>query len=186
MTTGLAAVLLAAAASAAPLTVPEAMRLAVERSPEAAAARARRDAAALEEPLLLSSLDPKIIGSYSYQDDRAPRTLPAFQGSRARTERWETGLSQTTLLGTEAKLVWRGERLVNPSAFRPIDPTVDSRLALELKQRLLRYFWGRPDVARRSRARSDAAAAAAASSSCAPPSGSRPSARRPSRTRGSC
>ncbi len=158
--TGLA-LTLAAAAFAAPLTVPEAMRLAVERSPETAAARARRDAAALEEPLLLSNLDPKIIGAYSYQDDRAPRTAPAFQGSRARTERWETGLSQTTLLGTEAKLVWRGERLVNPSAFRPIDPTVDSRLALEIKQRLLRYFWGRPDVARRSRARSAAAAAAA-------------------------
>lgn len=158
--TGLA-VVLAAAAFAAPLTVPEAMRLAVERSPEAAAARARRDAAALEEPLLLSNLDPKVLGSFTFQDDRAPRTAPAFQGSRARTERWETGLSQTTLLGTEAKLVWRGERLVNPSAFRPIDPTVDSRLALEVKQRLLRYFWGRPDVARRSRARSGAAAAAA-------------------------
>ncbi|MBI2386886.1 MAG: TolC family protein [Elusimicrobia bacterium] len=155
------AVALAAAASAAPLTLPEAMRLAVERSPEAAAARARRDSAALEEPLLLSNLDPKALGSYSYQDDRAPRTAPAFQGARARTERWETGLSQTTLLGTEAKLVWRGERLVNPSAFRPVDPTVDSRLAFELKQRLLRYFWGRPDVARRSRARSGAAAAAA-------------------------
>ncbi|MEQ1920485.1 MAG: TolC family protein, partial [Elusimicrobiota bacterium] len=152
---------LAVAASAAPLTVPEAMRLAVERSPDASAARARRDAAALEEPLLLSNLDPKILGAYTYQDDRAPRTSPAFQGTRARTERWETGLSQVTLLGTEAKAVWRGERLVNPSAFRPLDPTVDSRLALELKQKLLRYFWGRPDVARRSRAR-DAAAEAEA------------------------
>ena len=146
-------------ASAAPLTVPDAMRLAVERSPEASAARARRDSTALEEPLLLSNLDPKVMGSYVYQDDRAPRTAPAFQGTRARTERWETGFSQTTLLGTEAKLVWRGERLVNPSAFRPLDPTVDSRLALELKQKLLRYFWGRPDVARRSRARAGTAAA---------------------------
>lgn len=153
--------LLALPAGAAPLTVSEAARRAVERSPEAAAARARRDAAALAEPLLLSNLDPKALASYLYQDDRSPRTAPAFQGTRSRLERWETGFSQTTLLGTEAKVVWRGERLVNPSAFRPVDPTVDSRLALELRQRLLRYFWGRPDVARRSRARAGAAAAEA-------------------------
>ena len=150
-----------AAAAAAPLTAPDAMRRAGERSPDAAAARARRDSASLEEPMLLSNLDPKVLGSYTYQDDRAPRTAPAFQGTRARTERWETGFSQTTLLGTEAKLVWRGERLVNPSVFRPLDPTVDSRLALALKQRLLRYFWGRPDTARRSRARAGTAAAEA-------------------------
>jgi len=153
--------LVAASVSAAPLTLQDAVRRAVERSPEAASARARRDAAALDEPLLLSNLDPKILGSYSFQDDRSPRTAPAFQGNRARTERWETGLSQVTLLGTEAKFVWRGERLVNPSVFRPLDPTVDSRLALELKQKLLRYFWGRPDVARRSRARAGLAAAEA-------------------------
>ncbi|UPT74726.1 MAG: TolC family protein [Elusimicrobiota bacterium] len=153
--------LLTLPAAAAPLDVPEAMRLAVERSPEAAAARARRDAAALEEPMLLSNLDPKALASYLYQDDRSPRQIPAFQGTRSRLERWETGFSQTTLLGTEARMVWRGERLVNPSAFRPVDPTVDSRLALELKQRLLRYFWGRPDVARRSRARAGTAAAEA-------------------------
>ncbi|MDP3542308.1 MAG: hypothetical protein Q8T11_07575, partial [Elusimicrobiota bacterium] len=161
MTTLAFVLLLAASASAETLTLPEAMRVAVERSPEAAAARARRDAAALEEPLLLSNLDPKVLGSYSQQDDRAPRSAPAFQGSRERLERWETGLSQTTLLGTEAKLVWRGERLVNPTPFRVLDPSVDSRLSLELKQRLLRYFWGRPDVARRSRARAGAQAAEA-------------------------
>lgn len=151
----------ACAVSAQPISVGEAMRRAVERSPEAAAARARRDTAALEEPLLLSNLDPKALASYSYTDDRAPRAIPAFEGTRSRRERWETGLSQTTLLGTEAKVVWRGERLVNPSAFRPRDPTVDSRLALELRQRLLRYFWGRPDTARRSRARAGLAAAQA-------------------------
>ncbi len=159
MTRAALLLLLAAPAAAAPLTPADAMRLAVERSPAAAAARARRDAAALEEPLLLSNLDPKVLGSYRYEDDRSPRTAPAFQGTRSRLERWETGFSQTTLLGTEAKVVWRGERLVNPSAFRPVDPTVDSRMALELRQRLLRYFWGRPDVARRSRARASTAAA---------------------------
>ena len=153
--------LLAAAAAAEPLALSDAMRRAIERSPEAAAAKARRDASALEEPLILSNLDPKLNAAYSFQDDRAPRSQPVFQGTRSRAERWEGGLSQTTLLGTEAKLVWRGERLVNPSAFRPLDPTVDSRLALELRQRLLRYFWGRPDVARRSRVRAGLSAAEA-------------------------
>ena len=153
--------LLAAPAAAESLSLPEAVRRAVERSPEARAAQARLDAARLEEPLILSNLDPKLGAAYVYQDDRAPRAQPLFQGSRARLQRWEAGLSQTTLLGTEARMVWRAERLVNPSAFRPLDPTVDSRLALELKQRLLRYFWGRPDVARRSRARAGAAAAEA-------------------------
>ncbi|MDX6770929.1 MAG: hypothetical protein SF051_15460, partial [Elusimicrobiota bacterium] len=144
-------------AAAAPLTLTEASRLAIERSAEVQAARARRDAAGLEEPLLLSNLDPKLGAAYHYQDDRSPRSQPVFQGVRSRLDRWETSLSQTTLLGTEARMVWRNERLVNPSAFRPLDPTVDSRLALELKQRLLRYFWGRPDIARRSRARAGAA-----------------------------
>ncbi len=147
--------------AAAPLTMADATRLAVERSPEVRAAAARRDAAKLDEPLLLSNLDPKLGAAYVYQDDRSPRSQPLFQGVRSRLERWETGLSQTTLLGTEARMVWRNERLVNPSAFRPLDPTVDSRLSLELKQRLLRYFWGRPDIARRTRARSGAAAAEA-------------------------
>ena len=148
-------------AAAETLTLEDAMRRAVERSPEAVAARARRDSAALEEPFLLSNLDPKVFGSFRYEDDRSPRTLPAFQGSRSRLERWETGLSQYTLIGTQAKVAWRAERLVNPSAFRPVDPTVDSRLALELKQGLLRNFWGRPDKARRARARAGTAAAEA-------------------------
>lgn len=155
------ALLLLAAPAAAQLSVADAVRLALERSPEAAAAKARLDAARLDEPLLLSNLDPKVTGSYLYQDDRSPRAQPAFQGTRSRLTRWEAGLTQTTLLGTEARVLWRGERLVNPSPFRPLDPTVDSRLALELKQRLIRYFWGRPDVARRSRARAGASAAEA-------------------------
>ena len=140
----------------------EPLRAALAASADVAAAASRRDEAALEEPLLLSNLDPKAVASYSYADDRRPRASPLFEGARARVDRWETGLTQTTLLGTNAKLSLSGERLVNSTAFRALNPTVDSRLALEVRQRLLRYFWGRPDVARRSRARMGLAAAEAA------------------------
>ncbi|MEK7389330.1 MAG: TolC family protein [Elusimicrobiota bacterium] len=140
----------------------ETLRAAAAASPEVLAATRRRDEAALEEPLLLANLDPKAIASYAAIDDRRPRAVPAFEGSRARIDRWEAGLTQTTLLGTEAKLAFQSERLVNATAFRPLNPTVDSRLTFEFKQRLARYFWGRPDRARRARARSGVAAAQAA------------------------
>lgn len=139
----------------------EILRAAVAASPEVSAAARRRDEAALDEPMLLANLDTKAVASYSYADDRRPRAAPVFEGSRAKVDRWEAGLTQTTLLGTEAKLAFRNEKLVNATAFRPLNPTVDSRLVLEFKQRLLRYFWGRPDIARRSRARLGLAAAEA-------------------------
>ncbi|MBI4371747.1 MAG: TolC family protein [Elusimicrobia bacterium] len=145
--------LLLAAPAAAELSFEEAVRRALERSPQARAAAARRDELALEEPLLLSSLDPKLGASYSYRDDRAPRAAPTFEGGRLRAERWEAGLSQTTLLGTQARLAWVNERVANPSLFRTLDPSAGSRLSLELRQSLLRYFWGRPDKARRAHAR---------------------------------
>lgn len=153
--------LMMAVPAAAELSLPEAMRRAWESSPAAQAAKARRDELALEEPLLLSNLDPVLGASYSMKDDRAPRAAPTFEGSRLRAERWETGLSGKTLLGTEAKVAWVNERVTNPSLFRTLDPSAASRLSLELKQNLLRYFWGRPDVARRSRARQGLAAAEA-------------------------
>lgn len=161
--------LLLAALSAAAQTPPspaptlrETLRAALEASPEVAAAARRRDEAALDEPFLLSPLDPKAFASYSRADDRRPRAAPAFEGARSQIDRWEAGLTQTTLLGTEAKLAFRNERLANATAFRPLNPTVDSRLALEVRQRLLRHFWGRPDAARRARARLGLAAADAA------------------------
>ncbi|MBI4346059.1 MAG: TolC family protein [Elusimicrobia bacterium] len=145
----------------AELSLEEALRLAVERSPRAQAARVRRDDLALEEPLLLSNQDPRLGASYGARNDRAPRAAPTFEGSRLQAERWETSLSQRTLLGSEAKLAWTNERITNPSLFRLLDPSASSRLSLELRQNLLRYFWGRPDVARRTRARRAVDAAAA-------------------------
>jgi|CXWL01.1.fsa_nt_gi outer membrane protein TolC len=166
MTTAAIALLSAVAAAAQmpaseALSLRETLRAALSASPEVAAAQLRRDGAALEEPLLLSNLDPHAIASYSRVDDKHPRAAPTFEGTRAQVDRWEAGLRQTTLLGTEAQLVFRNEKLVNSTMFRPLNPTVDSRLALEVRQRFLRYFWGRPDVARRSRARLEASAAEA-------------------------
>lgn len=136
------------------------MSLALTRSPEVLAAKARAAEAGLEEPLLLANTDPAFEGGYSYTDDRAPRALPAFEGNRARLEKWDAGLTGKTLLGTETRLNFHNERLVNPTPFRPIDPTAASRLSVDVRQRLARYFWGRPDKARRGRARSGAASAA--------------------------
>lgn len=135
------------------------MRRALSASPEVGAAVLRLNEAALEEPLLLSNLDTQWTGSYLRADDRRPRALPIFEGDRSKLDRWETEFTQTTLLGTEAKLAFRSERLANASVFRSLDPTVDSRLALELRQRLLRHAWGRPDRLRRDRARLALAAA---------------------------
>lgn len=156
-----AVVALAFPVRAEPLSLEAAARLAVERSPEVQTARAHAAAAALEEPLLLSNTDPSFESSYAFTDDQAPRASPAFQGSRSRVENWQAGFRQHTLLGTDARLRFSNERTVNPSAFRVLDPTVDSRLKLELSQPLLRYFWGRPDIARRKRARASTAAAQA-------------------------
>lgn len=139
----------------------DAVRESLSGSPEVEAALKESALASLEEPLLLSNLDPKFESSYSVADDRSPRAAPAFQGAYSESERWEAGFAQSTLLGTEARLRWAGERLKNPAAFRVLDPSVDSRLNLELRQPLLRYFWGRPDVARRKRARAGAAGAQA-------------------------
>jgi outer membrane protein TolC len=143
-----------------PLSVRAVMRLAVTSSPDVLAAKARADEAGLEEPALLANTDPTIEGGYSMTDDRAPRALPGFEAIRTRLEKWDTGIAGKTLIGTETKLNFHNERLSNPSLFRPIDPTAASRLSLDFRQRLARYFWGRPDKARRRRARSNTAAAA--------------------------
>lgn len=149
----------AAPAPAAALSLEAAVEEALARSPELERARRELEEALLEEPLLLSATDPKLSAAFLYADDQAPRAAPTFQGSRARLETWEAGILQNTLLGTEARLSLRNERLTNPSLFRTLDPSADSRLGLEVRQPLLRYFWGRPDKARRRRARASVEAA---------------------------
>lgn len=144
-----------------PWTLQGAASEAVLRSPEVRRARREWEAALLEEPLLLANTDPSWVASYRFEDDQAPRSAPFFQGSRARRESSEAGITAKTLLGSEAGLKLKNDRLTNPSVTRSIDPSVDSRLALEIRQPLLRYFWGRPDIARRSRARAAAAASQA-------------------------
>ncbi|MBI4386229.1 MAG: TolC family protein [Elusimicrobia bacterium] len=134
------------------LTLAGAVREALDRSAEVEASARELDLASLEEPLILSNLDPQFLSSYAITDDRAPRALPAFQGPYSDSQRWDAGFMQNTLLGTEARLRFANEKLRNPALFRAFDPSVDSRLSIEINQPLLRYFWGRPDVARRRRA----------------------------------
>lgn len=156
----LAAVVFGSApAQAAPLTLAEAVNEALARSPDAEGARQRLREASLEEPLILSELDPQLVSGYSASDDQAPRAMPTFEGRRSQLERWNAGINQKTLLGTQMRLEYANSRLANPAAFRVLDPSVDSRLSIDLSQPLLRYFWGRPDVARRGRARASTAAA---------------------------
>ncbi len=164
MTLWLAQLLLTAAWSAdlstAPaLSLPQAVREALAGSPELKRARVVLADAGIEEPLILANLDPKFEASYTSANDRLPRASPVFHGSYAHAENWRTAISQNTLLGTQASLAWRNERVRSPSAFRVLDPSVDSRMSLELRQPLLRYFWGRPDIARRRRARAGERAA---------------------------
>lgn len=149
----------AAAASTAPWTLEDAVREALAASPEARAAARRRAEASLEEPGLLAELDPVFFSGFTYADDRAPRSAPAFQGSRAQTETLQAGVEQKTLLGTDARLSAGSSRLKNSTPFRTQDPTVDSRLSLTVSQPLWRYFAERPDIARRRRARAGVAAA---------------------------
>lgn len=139
-----------------PWTPARAVNAALERSPELARARSVLKSAELEEPLLLSNTDPSFISSWQLEEDMAPRAAPTFQGSRASVERSQIGLAGRTLLGTQARFVLKADRLQSPSLFRVLDPSVDSRLSLEVRQALGRYFLGRPDIARRSRVRSGA------------------------------
>lgn len=155
--------LCAAAAAQTPSTggwtLAEAVREALAASPEVKASEKRLAEAALEEPALLAELDTTLETGFRYADDRAPRSAPAFQGSRSRTETYNAGLVQKTLLGTDARLTASSSRLSNPTPFRFADPTAESRLNLSVSQPLWRYFAGRPDIARRRRARAGTAAA---------------------------
>lgn len=149
----------AQAPATGPLTLEGAVREALSASPEVRAAERRFAEAALEEPGLLANLDPVFQSGFSFADDRAPRSAPTFQGSRSRTESYNAGLVQNTLLGTEARLTASSSRLSNATPFRVMDPTAESRLNLSLSQPLWRYFAGRPDIARRRRARAGTSAA---------------------------
>lgn len=147
------------AAEPAVLLLTDALREALSKSPELAKLRLETEEAGLGEPFLLANTDPQFQADYLWTDDRAPRAVPAFQGERSRTTKADVGVVQNWLTGTQAGLFWRNERLENPAPVRPLDPSVDSRLILEVRQPLLRYFWGRPDRARRGQARAGVRAA---------------------------
>ncbi|MBL0059367.1 MAG: TolC family protein [Elusimicrobia bacterium] len=144
-----------------PLSLADSVREAVEKSPEVARAMIAARQAALQEPLLLSETDPDFFGLYNWKKDESPRAAPLVQGEKSEETAFDLGITQQTLLGTTARLAWTNNRISNPSAFRSLDPSVDSRLTLSVDQPLLRYFWGRPDIARRSLFRASTRAAEA-------------------------
>lgn len=141
------------------ITLNQAIRESLERSPDLMKARLDVEQVSLNEPLLLSELDPQFQSGYNYTDDQSPRAAPFFEGTRSRLESFDIAVVQKTLFGTQARLVWENDRLRNPSVIRTLDPSVESNLYLSLRQPLLRYFWGRPDIARRRRFRSQVAVA---------------------------
>lgn len=135
---------------------------AVEKSPEVERVRFSAARAGLEEPFVLANLDPHVEALYNQRQDRAPRAAPVFQGEFARNEILSVGIRQNTLIGTEMRLQASQERLENPASFRLTDPTVESRLSLDVRQALLKNLWGRPDKAIRAQARAGVRAAQAA------------------------
>ncbi|MCG3205071.1 MAG: hypothetical protein KCHDKBKB_01788 [Elusimicrobia bacterium] len=131
---------------------------ALAHSPELKAALTELQISRLEEPLFLSELDTQLESGYQRTDDQSPRAAPLFEGTRSQLETFHVDLAQKTLIGTEARLAWANESLDNRSQFRVLDPSAGSILSLQIKQNLLRYLWGRPDVSRRKRYRSNVTA----------------------------
>lgn len=130
-----------------------AIHTSIQRSPDIAKARLAVEEAKLSEPLLLSELDTSLEANYLKSEDESPRVAPAFEGLRSETENFGVSLVQKTLLGTDVRLVWDNQKIENAALFRVLDPSVESTLTLRIRQPLLRYFWGRPDIARRRRFR---------------------------------
>lgn len=141
------------------LSLSSAVWEAVAKSPEVQKAAEEVGIASLEEPGLLALTDPVIGASASVLDDRAPRAVPAIQGPFTKSQEWELSLKRNSLIGTETQFFFKTQKVDTPAVFRPLNPTVDSRLGVELKQPLLRNLWGRPDVAKRGQARAGVRAA---------------------------
>lgn len=142
-----------------PLTLSETVHEALKNSPQVRQAALALDKALLEEPELLALTDPVFRFQASSAKDEAPRSAPAIQGTFSKAETVEAAISQQLLTGTQSRLFFRSQKLESPAIFRPLDPTSDFRFGFEIRQPLLRHFWGRPDKAKRKQARSGAAAA---------------------------
>src|SRR5687767_9494448 len=89
---------------AEPLHLSEAVREAIQKSPEVGQASQELRIASYEEPALLALTDPKINLRGEVEEDRAPRSAPAIQGSFTKTRRVDANLTQNWLIGTEASI----------------------------------------------------------------------------------
>ncbi len=144
------------------LTLDDSMRIAVERSPEVRRAQADAALAGLDEPGLRALLDPEVSAGWVHVDDRSPQLIPAFLGTRTVRDSLTGGLLQRTLIGTELGLKFQSNRAdlagTDPR-FLATNPAIAMSLGLEVRQPILKNFWGRPDRARIAQARSGAEAA---------------------------
>lgn len=141
------------------LSLNDAMRIAVERSPEVRRAQADAALAGLDEPGLRALLDPEITAGWVHMDDQSPQLIPQIFGTRTVRDSLNAGILQKTLIGTDLGLVFRSDRTDNDSKFKPLNPSVAMSLGLEVRQPILKDFWGRPDRARIAQARAGVEAA---------------------------
>ncbi len=141
------------------LTLPQAVALALGQSPQVKRGEEELWLARLEEPGLLALSDPVFSARAGIQGDRGPRSAPVIQGASSDAQILDLTVRQNWLTGTDAQISFKTQRLDNAAIFRPLNPTIDSSLSLNIRQPLLKNFWGRPDVAKRRQARSRVLAA---------------------------
>lgn len=134
------------------LTLAEAMEKAVKTDPAVQRSAEQLNIARLEEPEFLALTDPSLSLAASVEDDQSPRVAPAFEGPTTRTQMMDMALEQNSIFGTETRLFFNNQRIDNPAIFRPLNPSAESRLGFEIRQSLLRNFWGRPDISKRKKA----------------------------------
>ncbi|MBI4369733.1 MAG: TolC family protein [Elusimicrobia bacterium] len=148
-------------AGPAGLSLVDVISEAVANSPAVARAMQEYALASLEEPGFLALTDPVFSASLSGADDRGPRTAPIIEGEYAKSTSLDLALTRQWLTGGQASFFFNTQKTDSPSYFRTINPTMDSELGFKFNQPLMRYFQGRPDIAKREGARSGVKAAEA-------------------------
>ena len=143
-------------------TLEQAWTLSLQSDPAIERLQAQAELARLEEAALLAETDPEFFGAYQTIEDKSPNPAPAIFGSKTETSMVSGGVRGKLLTATQGSLVFKSEETDNNSIFRTINPMTISSLNLEVRQPLLKHFWGRPDKALRRAARHRHQAALAA------------------------
>lgn len=137
------------------LTCDDAIRLAVERSPEVRGAAAQKALAGTREPAIMALTDPRFVAEGFRAIDKSPQVVPQFFGTRTVRDSLSLGFRKQTLIGTSLSLDLEATRQDSDAAFSSLNPAVDSSLSLNFRQALVKNLLGRPDRAKRSEARAE-------------------------------